>query len=224
MIQAKDYNQDDLKQRILNEVAQEAIMSFYLGIEIKLGKLFKNPLRNDKNPSAGFYYSAKGSLYFHDFGRATHYDFVRVVMEKFKIVYREALKQIESDLGSIKMVHAEVVPIKQSELEVILTDMTSYYLDYWKQYQISATTLNRFSVGAVKSILVDGKIKSRSTERNPIFIYKLNENIKLYRPKESREKKWSGNATIKDVGGIRCLPKKGVLCFVTSSIKDAMVL
>jgi hypothetical protein len=49
--------------------------------------------------------------------------------------------------------------------------------------------------------------------------------VKLYRPlSPDKRKKWGGNSNAHDVGGINQVSSKGVLVFVTSSLKDVMTL
>lgn len=66
-------NAKDVSRWVVGNLTQEQILSYYLGIEMKLGVLYKNPLRDDKHPSASFYYSDNGILFFHDFATGTHY-------------------------------------------------------------------------------------------------------------------------------------------------------
>lgn len=76
-----------------------------------------------------------------------------------------------------------------------------------------------------KSVYKNETYWGRSTKTNPIFIYKfISGNMKIYRPLAEKAKKWGGNANAKDVGGFFQLKKRGTICFVTSSIKDIMVL
>jgi len=56
------------KDYILSKVSQEQIFEHYLPIKVTTEGLIKSPLRNDKNPTASFYYSQNGKLRFRDFG------------------------------------------------------------------------------------------------------------------------------------------------------------
>lgn len=66
----------------------------------------------------------------------------------------------------------------------------------------------------------------RGTKGNPLFAYSYpSGRLKIYRPLATKtQQKWFGNAKAEDISGLEGLAVKGVLVFVTSSLKDVMVL
>jgi len=73
-----------------------------MGQKIVLGKLYKSPLREDKNPTAAFFYSERGTLYFNDFGIAKMYSVIDFVKAKFNLNYEQALTKMIADLPLMK--------------------------------------------------------------------------------------------------------------------------
>ena len=201
----------------------ESAFEYYLGEKVIMGKMYKSPLRKDAHPTCSFWKSQKGILYFHDFGQSKMYDVVRFVMAKYSIDYAQALVKITSDIPL--MVEANPLPNVKIENKFEFTPAAfSESIDYWKQYKIPLEIAAKFAFLA-KSVYKNETFYGRSTKANPIFVYKfISGHIKLYRPLAEKNKKWGGNADANDIGGFYQLPRKGVLCFITSSIKDIMVL
>ena len=89
------------KEFLLSKNSEETYMSTYLGIPISK-TLVRNPLRNDRKPTASFHRNSSGELIFHDFGTGFHENFIGVVMAKYQLSYLKALSQIAIDFGYIK--------------------------------------------------------------------------------------------------------------------------
>lgn len=54
-------------------ITPEVIFSYYLNIEVKLGKLYKNPLRDDNKAGCSFFITHSGELRFTDFAEGKSY-------------------------------------------------------------------------------------------------------------------------------------------------------
>jgi hypothetical protein len=108
-------------------------------------------------------------------------------------------------------------------LEVVRTTWDEN-IDYWTKFKITQQTLNRYGVVPIKTVYLNDNLYARSTKSNPIYAYLYpSSRLKIYRPLSPKKGKWYGNANMSDVGGIQVIDK-GVLCFITSSLKDVMVL
>lgn len=195
-----------------------------MGEKIVFGKLYKSPLRSDKHPSASFWYSAAGTLYFNDFGIAKMYSIIDFVKQRFSLNFEQALNRIIQDLPLMKDGEVE----KKDKEEVVFSFVPSNIEDgmsYFNKYKIPKQVVAKYTMLA-KTIYRNEEYYGRSTPNNPAFIYKFpSGNIKIYRPlSPDKSKKWGGNANTKDIGGMYQLPRKGKLLLITSSIKDIMVL
>lgn len=184
--------------------------------------MYISPLRLDRHPTCSFFKSARGKLYFRDFGTGATDDVVSFVQKKFGLSYAEAEAKLNADKNCM------------DKRESLATDKESVVFDfvpdklenttYWDTFKIPLSIAAKYCFLA-KSVYRNETYWARSTKTNPIFIYKfISGHIKVYRPLAEKHKKWAGNADGKDVGGFFQLQKRGVLCFITSSIKDVMVL
>lgn len=191
-------------------------------LEIKT-KLIKSPFRDDKNPTCSFYYSKSNRLYLHDFATEEHIDIFEAVKKLFRINYAEAIKKIISDKDRFEIDEYEESR-KENKIEFILAD--SSHLDYFNRYHITRETLLKYNVYPAKTIYMNEEAIAKGTKTNPIFCYLFpSGNIKTYRPlTKDKSKKWAGNSNAKDIAGLKQLPKKGKILFVTSSLKDVMTL
>lgn len=200
---------------------QKSIFEYYLGHKIG-SKLIKSPLREDRKPTCGFYYS-KNVLKFHDFATEEHLDCVQFVRELFKETEHDALKRISVDKGHFKSDRI-IVENKKLEFEYIPDDVSN--TDYFSAYGIKTNTLLKYGVFYARTVYLNRNLYGRSTKTNPIFVYQQpTGHIKIYRPKSRvEEEKWGGNCDYTDVFGYKQLPYKGQIVFITSSLKDVMVL
>lgn len=146
-------------------------------------------------------------------------DLVDVVRNKFNLSRIEALNRINDDLDLFGSIQIEQAPPP-------IFDAIRGEMDYrfWDDFNIPRSIVDRYAFQA-RTVYRNEDYWGRSTSANPIYVYKFTSGrVKLYRPKSpDPSKKWAGNSTAEDVGGIEQLPKKGKLLIITSSIKDVMV-
>ena len=102
------------KEYILKKVSEEAIFEHY-GVPIKKG-LFCSKLRQDRNPTVGFYRNKKGRLIIKDFGSDFSGDCFTYVMALFNVSYYMALQIIANDFGIINR-----IDLKQNKPKIIPT-------------------------------------------------------------------------------------------------------
>lgn len=221
MIRASD-SYDITVDKLLSKVTQEQIIMYYLGTQIDLNKVFSSPFRNDANPSCAFFYGRTGRLYIHDFAEGKFYAFMDIVMRKLKCNYYNALKDVHRNLENISYFNPAVV----AKVEIEYTYTSSRLTEtYFAKHSISKSTLTKFGAKLVDKVFKNNELWAKSTNEDPIYVYEINDRCKIYRPLTKLKKnKWRSNSVFSDVYGMKQLPKKGVLCIVTSSVKDMMVL
>lgn len=131
----------------------------------------------------------------------------RIISDKDKF---EVSSKVEKD--QIKLV------------EFVLGDPKS--LKYFHQYHITNPTLESYRVFPARTVYINQKPMYRSTKDNPTFVYLFSSGrVKTYKPLTPDSKaKWGGNSGREDVFGLDRLPRSGQLLFITSSLKDIMVL
>lgn len=101
-------------------------------------------------------------------------------------------------------------------------------LKYWKTYGISEKTLLYFGV---KSLSIFQSVNSedrdyelQSTESEPLFAYVGDGFVKLYRPKSKLRFLYGGQIPENYCFGLKQLPNRGDILFITGGEKDVMSL
>lgn len=226
------------KDFLLSKFSEETIFCHYLGISTISKKLIRNPTRNDKNPTCGFYKNSNGSLILHDFATGEYFNCFSYVMKAFDCEYREALNIIAKDFGLIKTSNKLTPVVKEvpkfvddNKVTIIQVELGEYSeqdLKWWGSFGITEKTLNKFRVFPCKSIFLNGNLVSRRAQHNPIYGYYFGkkddiEQWRIYFP-QRKEMKFMGNVPTKTIQGFKQLPKTGKLLVITKSMKDSMCL
>lgn len=221
MVSAK-YNGSSIEEKLYREVGQREIFEKFIFDEVSFSKKYKSPFRKDNRPGCAFYINDFGRLLFHDFAMHKKYTALQAVQAKLNLTKEQAIQRIYEDVNKIYQVELE--PPKKPVISKIDKPVES--LAYWSDFHINKKTLLKYNVTEVTSIYFNGTLKYRGTSTNPIFAYNFpSGRFKWYRPKTNvKWKKWGGTATQWDVQGIEQLPDSGDILFITSSLKDVMVL
>lgn len=186
--------------------------------------LIHSPFRADKNPTCSFYYSKSNRLYLHDFATEEHIDVIEAVKKLFKLSYSEAIKKIVADHEKFR--ESEELEIEKAKNKIEFTIAGDDYLNYFDRYHISKELLLKYNVYPIRTLYINEEPAGKSTKINPIFGYLFpSGNIKIYRPlTKDKTKKWGGNSNSSDIAGLKQLPKRGRILFITSSMKDVIML
>lgn len=100
-------------------------------------------------------------------------------------------------------------------------------LAYWKRYGIMPETLIKYdvvSLDSYESIGEKGPYRYTSTQESPIFGYKGDRFIKIYRPKEKLRFQFGGKKPRPYCFGLHQLPFRGDMVFITGGEKDVLSL
>ena len=230
------------KEYLLERNSQETYLSYYLNVPVSK-KLVRNPLRNDKRPTASFYKNKSGDIIFKDFGSDFSGNFIAVVMEKYKVSYYKALKIIANDFGYIEdpklkkcekpIVKSDIVftETKSAVIRVQIQDFSKSELEWWQQFGITEKTLKKFKVFSCATVWLNGYIFIKSTNTKPVFGYYRgkdkdgNELWRIYLPNHKvNEPKFINNWKKTMLQGSKQLPKEGELLVITKALKDVMSL
>lgn len=242
IINLKPYKQLTVSE-LYNEVSQEDIYSFYLGERIKPDKLVNCCFHKDSTPSLGFYKTKHGNIRYKCFGCGEEGGAIEFVMNLKNLVFPQALRQIQSDLGHFKALQTinsvnrisipefkestanslKIVPVKRA-FEI-------YDLKYWEQFGLDLYDLYKADIYACSMVMYtnkggESKIYGYNTPANPIYCIEISSGIyKIYRPlSTSKFGKWFTNSNSEDLQGLTLLNNKRNLLIITSSMKDAVVL
>lgn len=236
IISTKDISVDDrtLKDKILSCISEEDIFAKYIP-NFEVGMLINSPLREDRNPSFGIYWSDRyNKILFKDYRIGVGDCFI-FVSKLFNLSYTDALKKIANDFNlesyQINYSNKEIIKTIRKKNKAILSikakEFSENELKYWMQFGITKDILREYNVYSVEKYYRDSYLKGWSTNDNPIFAYYFprTNNLKIYRPFEKEENKWRTNANNDwDVQGYDQLPEKGDLLILTKSMKDVMCL
>lgn len=236
IISTKDVVIDErtLKEKILSCISEEDIFSKYIP-HFEVGMLINSPLREDKNPSFGIFWSDKyDKVMFKDYRIGVGDCFI-FVSKLFNLSYVDTLKKIANDFNlenyEIGYSNLQNTIERRKREKIILSikakNFSDLELSYWKQFGISKEILNLYNVYSVDKYYRNSYLRGWTTTYNPIFAYYFprTNNLKIYRPFDTEENKWRTNANNDwDIQGYDQLPESGELLILTKSMKDVMCL
>lgn len=226
------------KDFLLSKFSEETIFCHYLGINSISKKLIRNPTRNDRNPTCGFYKNGSGVLVLHDFATGEYFNCFSYVMKTFNCNYHKALNIIAEDFGILNTSNKLTPVVKEVPkfteenkvtcIQVELGKYTEPDLKWWGSFGITEKTLNKFRVYSCNSVFLNGNLVSRRAQHNPIYGYYFGkkegiEQWRIYFP-QRKEMKFMGNVPTKTIQGFKQLPESGKLLVLTKSLKDVMCL
>ena len=171
------------KDLILSHVSEEQIMVFYIGSEVKNKKLFRSPLRNDKNPTCSLFRNKSNTLIFKDFATGQYLNCFEVVMTIYHCNFYEALKIIANDFGIIKQRNLQknrgkiiskdfkIEEKEFSKIQVEIQNFTELELKWWNKYGITPEILKNFNVYSCKHVWLNGNLMLKSQQNFPLFGY-----------------------------------------------------
>ena len=234
-----EFEKSITKDFLLSKHSQEKYMEHYTGVQVKKG-LFRSPLRNDPNPTCGYFKNKSGELILKDFRGDFYGNFINVVMEKFSCSYYKALQVIANDFGFIKRQDLKLNPpkveysglildeTKTANIQVEIQRYTDRELKWWGSFGISETTLKKYKVFSCKNIFLNGNLFSSSSATIPMFGYYGGkkdglEFWRVYMPTK-KNYRFLSNWNKSMIQGAHMLPKTGELVVITKSMKDVMLL
>ena len=205
-------------------------MEHYLGVPIKLRRRFLSPLRQDNNPTCGFFYTKEGSLIFKDFAGFFSGGCFKVVMHMYNCSFHEALEIIANDFGIIDGVRVERVDYphlvtfqrRETIIEIKRRPFNNEDREYWTQFGISKATLLHFRVPPLEAAWLNGKLIYSYRKGDPAYAYDFGDDqYKLYFPKRKTNRFMCNCSVVQGYQVSRDI-SRGVI--ITKSMKDVMVL
>lgn len=224
------------KEYILQRVSEEEIFEAY-GAKV-VDYPFCSPFRRDINPTCRFYRRRRDNrLILRDMAGyfwGDCFDLVAFVTPGI-INYYKALKDIaarfklqEGPTSIIRIPQTPRVNIQQVECEIRVTRMewTERHLEYWKQYHVQKSTLERFKVAPLELAWLNGQqIYSWHAKNEPAYVYYFGGyDYKLYFPTRERGSIRFMHNNPNILQGYEQLPVSGRGCVITKSLKDVICL
>lgn len=233
-----------LNPRNFEEVTKESILSKYSSIELfsyyipqfkTVGKRFNSDLRNDPNPSCVIYDSG---LYI-DFGTGEKYDIFSYLQKKYMCSFFEVLRIINNDFNLddkrfiTNISNYEVFGVKSKPKESInilykSIEFTNKALEYFSKGGITKEILHLYWIKQLSGFWINAD-KYFSVPKDQLCflqpeIRKGEWVYKIYMPERPKGQRFPVSNDGGAIYGLRQLPDKGDLLFLTSSKKDIMTL
>lgn len=231
-----------------------AVFKHYLG-EKCLARTFRNPFREDSRPSCHLYANKGGygnaQYYLQDFGDSSFCGNCFAIVGRLcnintRTNFREVLQVIDRDLGlgvfdgqgsELHVQEREKTAVRHREdcssiasFEVETQPFLPWETEYWCQYGIGLSTLERYNVKSVRSCTFT-KTSGRTfavygSKAVPTYGYFFDggTRLKIYRPKAKTRFMYAGHFPKPYIFGREQLPESGETVFITGGEKDVMSL
>ncbi len=233
------------KEKILQLVPEYALWCHYSGINIKFGKKYISPVRNESDPSAVFFISYSGSILLKDYGDKVYtlWNFLKV---KLNLNYLEVIKRIDSDFGLQYYTDEKYAVMSCNELiehfkapQHVIPERTRIYLkrkkwnhlelQFWKDYHISKEILDFYCISPLKTfwIVKSDKLYEYSSKKDElVFVFDFSEDkYKIYKPfAELKKDKWKNNCRSDTLMGLNQLPWISDTLIITKGMKELLIL
>lgn len=236
---------------IEKELDQIDIFAKYLDINaseihkcLNSNYIIRSPLREDKNPTCGFYYQ-NGKLRMNDFAGYFHgdcYDVVGyrnllnardniefakildIIAKDFKIhKYKDTTEDIFNDFSKFD-------PNKTKQYVIIDVQFREFGvqdINYWKKYYVPLENLDKFKIYPVYSYYINGQLRYSNSYNDTCYAYYggYNKDIglhkwQLYHPFRDTAKFLTNYSSMRGVANI----KPSDYGIITKSVKDVVVL
>lgn len=231
------------KDYILSKVSQEQIFEHYLPIKVTVGSLIKSPLRNDKNPTASFYYSQNGKLRFRDFGgnfwgdcfdlaalyenlnSSNKKDF-NILLDKLARIFK--IHKYENNeinpviSGSTLSIKEAVINFSgRKKIEVKAREFNEIDARFWQQGNITKKFLKKFKVFACEYIWLNNNLIYTFNSKDPAYAYYFSKGeFKIYFPFRKEYRFISNTSVIQG----KNLIEPAEYGIITKSYKDVIAL
>lgn len=230
------------EDNILQHVSDYDVFKYYIG-DFKIGKAFNSPLRDENKASFNIGYNpVTGRLYCNDYILGGG-NFIMYVMYKYGLTYREACNKIVIDLNLEEHFHLFNVDkqilkngktfVKSNEkdiqkfkeetrLSAKIRPWQDYDFAFWKQFNITKPTLDKYHVAAAEYSMIGDKI-FKLDKHGYVFVENKDNDktLTIYQP-YSEVQKWTKNHDASVWYGWEQLPEKGEILIITKSRKDIM--
>lgn len=226
------------KKNLLEKLDQYDVYAYYIGA-FDVYNVMSSPFRKDDNPSFGVFYR-NGDLIYNDYKlgggdciafvsymeNCSYYQAMGILNKRYNLGYLEAARHKFASVYTKKPVKYNKSIVEKPEywIDVSFRPWQQHDKEYWQQYEISLATLQYYDVNPINRFWVNGF--SYHVDKHAYSYFYSDRVFKIYQPfKPVSEGKFYSNIKDKEqYQGVNQLPDSGELLFITSSLKDVMVL
>lgn len=240
MLNLKNVHEEFInKTNLLKHVDEYDIYAYYLG-SFDVYSIMSSPFRKDNSPSFGIFVNSTGNLIHNDYKlgggdcikfvsimeNCTYAQALGILNTRYKLGYRTSkYHKANSIYTKLPLLYNKDVIIKEDVwIDIKIRDWNQLDKEYWSQYEISLDTLTYFDVYPIQRFWINDKVFN--TQPLAYAYYYDDRVFKIYQPTlDVKSGKWFSNIKNKDeYQGSNQLSDSGYILFITSSLKDVMVL
>lgn len=230
-VRPKHIDKVDLLARINHYEA----FSFYFKSDVRMGKKYRNILRDDHDASCYFKMRENGVI-FYDPAMGKCWDIINFVKDFYKIEYKDAIYRLAKDhtdghfldYAGVESHYDRpyaVTKTNYANIQFIPREFTDADIAYWSQYLITKEKLEGDNVFSVDKLYTFGKQRLKhESDLCFAYYYKKTDSCKIYQPYAPREEKWRSNTPFTVLDGMEDLKYKTETLIVAKSKKDKLVL
>lgn len=234
------------------EILNHYLLPFHKENRLLAAKNITNPFLAEKQETPSFNIfptMGSGEWRYKDFATGDDGSCFDLVMKLKNISFSEALSAINSEMNLCLDSHSNsketILPKSNSSLSIenpieiikpvknfsiCKRDFDSSDLEFWNKFKINKETLDKFNVmplASYSAINKEGKpYEMKAFGGKLMYAYDNGAWIKIYKPFDEKKFKFQylGNKEANFIFGLKYLPEKGDLLFITGGEKDVLCL
>jgi hypothetical protein len=222
-------------ENIIKHVTEYDIYAYYLG-NFEIGKVYNSPFRKDNKPSFGVYLGNNGVLMYNDYllgsgncisftqrmENCSWFEAMCIINKRYNIGFPYTANKQSSYKHKPVITNIKITEKMEKWIDVKVKEWELHDKHYWQQYEISSSTLEFYCVYPIQKLWINNV--QYKVDKHAYAYYFEPRVFKIYQP-FSDTNKWLTNIKSPEIyQGSYQLPRKGDLLFITSSLKDVMVL
>lgn len=210
------------------------LFRYYVG-DFKLGKPILSPLQKEERPSFSLF--ARGSQVFYKDFRLGGGDIIKFVRERYGLGFQAAINKIIYDSGlsdkfrtdldyEIKPIIRHAIKLKNTYTEIAVKSRIAkpHDIAFWREFNISPITLNKYRVRPISHVFYNGKIVIADKYAYAFLEMKDDKpSYTIYQPYND-DMKFRKNHDSSVFYGWSQLPETGSRVIITKSMKDVMCI
>lgn len=224
---------------ILERVSEADILAFYLNITT-VPCVVCSPLREDKNPSFGFYSLDGKKIYYKDLSTGDKGGLFDLLTKLWLCDYPKAIERVYNDMckfsatttvkkQGLTSVTTSNTYSKNMDLQCKVREWREHDIEYWNKYGISIKWLKYADVYPIshKIVIKDDKKYVLSADKYAYAYVERKEGnvtLKIYQPYNKDGYKWSNKHDSSVISLWTKVPKQFTNICICASLKDALCL
>lgn len=209
-----------------NPVDEVQVCIHYLGVR-RVPCLINSPLRRDRHPSFNLY-SRDNKVYWKDMATGESGNLIGLLSKLWNISYNRTLDRIHQELGEcINVTFSGRTKNRKKgnqEIRITIRPWLKKDVEYWKNYGVEIKELMESHVYPILFYFI-GVTPYKADSLAYAFMETKGGKVayKIYQP-YSKTAKWRSSFHDDQISLWNRLPRKGKLCVICSSLKDALCL